>query len=235
MATQYQIQITMSQDTIAQLKSDTYSLYGFKAVRNGNGQAAPLVWFKTERQDLLTDTTINWVEQYQAYISNGQIISGGTINASNATEMKLGQTANVNKYGNLDAVNKGNSLAISLNNPSTTHYMASGISQLISGKASPMIALPLHGGTEEEFIPIEKVLLMFATSTVNTGTVIYQSYTKGVLLDLTTAEGSPKTRALKYEMDTGWDWDKQGWGTSVAANEDLVPILISGDALKKSK
>jgi hypothetical protein len=235
MATPYQIQITMSQDTIAALKSSGYALYGFKAVKNGNSNAAPLVWFKSQRQDLLTNTTINWVEQYQAYISNGQIISGGTIDASNAANMNLGQTANVNKYGNLDAVNKGNSLAISLNNPSQTPYMASGISQLISGKASPMIALPLYGETEEEFIPIEKVLLMFATPTVNTGTVLYQSYTEGVLLDLTAAEGSPKTRAVNYEMNTGWDWGKQAWGTSVPANEDLVPILISGGARRRSK
>jgi len=105
MATSYQIQITMTQETIAQLKKSGFNLYAFKAVQNGNKDAAPLVWFKTQRDDLLTNTTINWSEQYQAFISNSQIISGGVVDGSNAADINLGQTANVDKDGNLDAVN----------------------------------------------------------------------------------------------------------------------------------
>ena len=235
MATSYQIQITMTQETIAQLKKSGFNLYAFKAVQNGNKDAAPLVWFKTQRDDLLTNTTINWSEQYQAFISNSQIISGGVVDGSNAADINLGQTANVDKDGNLDAVNKGNALAISLNNPTQTPYQASGISELVNYKLSPMIALPLHGGTLEEFIPIEKVLLMFATPSVNTGTVIYQTYSEGVLVDLTTAQGTPKTRAIKYVVDKGWDWGLENWGQSVAADEDLVPILINPSSSRKRK
>jgi hypothetical protein len=235
MATKYQIQITMSDDTIQALKSSNYTLYAFKAVNNGNTNAAPLVWFKTQKDDLLRSTVINWEEQYQAYISNSQIISGGSVDGSNATDIDLGQTANVNQYGSLDAKNGGNSLAISLNNPTVTPYMASGISQLVKGQASPMIALPLYGETEEDFVPIEKVLLMFATPSVNTGTVIYKSYTEGVLVDLTAAPGSPKTRAVSYVINTGWDWGQQAWGRSVAAEEQLVPILIGNSPNRRRK
>ena len=75
---------------------------------------------------------------------------------------------------------------------------------------------------EDIIVPIEKVLLMFATEAVNTGTVIEKAYSEGVLIDLT----SEQTRKVTFGINSGWDWGGEPWGTVVDENEALSPILI---------
>jgi hypothetical protein len=226
MPTSYAIDIMMSASTVQQLKQSAFALYGFKAVQTANGAAAPIVWFQTQAQSLLTNTQVNWTEQYQAYISTSQIIANGIITASSAVDADLGETANVDKYGNLNIVELGTASAISLNNQSSQPW-TSGISQVVQGQPpSPMVALPLYGNMLDVIAPIEQVLLLFASPTVNTGTVIYKSYSSGVLVDLTGAPGNPASRTVMFDLNDGWSWGGAPWGTPVQAQEDLIPILI---------
>ena len=64
---------------------------------------------------------------------------------------------------------------------------------------------------------------MFASNTVNTGTVVYKSYSQGALVDLTTGQ----QRAVSFDIDNGWSWGTATWATAVAASESLVPLLIT--------
>jgi len=230
MAQGYSIDIMMSASTVQALKQSAFALYGFKAVQTANGSAAPVVWFQTQAQALLTNTQVNWTEQYQAYVSSSQIIPNGSIVASSAIDIDLAQTADVDQYGNLEIDEQGTASAISILNESSQPW-TSGISQVAQGQPpSPMVALPLYGNMLDVIAPIEKVLLMFASPTVNTGTVIYKSYSAGALIDLTGASGNPPSRTVMFDINDGWSWGGASWGTPIQAQEDLVPILISASS-----
>ena len=219
MSTPYEIDISLSPETVKELKDGGYALYGFKAVKSTVVGAAPLVWFTD--LNFLNTTRVKWTEQYQAYISTDQIISNGVIDASANVDINLGQTANVDEDQNLTPVSEGTPLAISIFNQSSMPLTA-GISQMNNGSANPMCAIPLHGNMLDVVVPIEKVLLTFASNTVNTGTVIYKAYASGLLIDLTSAN----TRSVSFDINNGWTWDGGTWGVPVRANESLVPLLI---------
>ena len=219
MPTPYEIDIMMSANTIAALKTNGFSLYGFKAVQTSSGGAAPTVWFQSNA--FLQTTQVQWSEQYQAYISDSQIIANGVITANTAVDIDLEQTADADAVGNLTVDEQGTPSAISIANQSSVQWTA-GISEMVNGVANPMCALPLFGNMLEVIAPIEKVLLMFASTTVDTGTVIYKGFSAGVLVDLTAVQ----TRSLTFDINNSWNWGGAGWGTAVPAQADLVPLLI---------
>ncbi|MDI1328364.1 MAG: hypothetical protein PSV23_16360 [Brevundimonas sp.] len=223
MATSYEIDIALSSDTITALKTQGFSLYAFKAVQSTIQGGAPLVWFKTN--NFLPSTQVVWQEQYQAYISTSQIISGGAVNAQNSIDMNLGDTADVDQYGNLMSASGGTESAISVLNQGPQPWTC-GISQLTNGVANPMCAIPLNGNMMDVVAPIERVLLTFATNTVNTGTVQYKCFSSGVLVDLTAAQ----TRAVSFDINQGWSWGSGTWARSILPNASLVPLLITSDA-----
>jgi hypothetical protein len=122
-----------------------------------------------------------------------------------------------------DVTDGGTPSALSLNNLSSTPYTC-GISQMQGGKPNPLCAFPLNGNHMDVIAPIEKILLMFATQVNNTGTVVEQAYSQGILIDLTSAQ----TRAVNYDINAGWSTPggSQGWATLVPANAQLIPLLI---------
>ena len=85
-----------------------------------------------------------------------------------------------------------------------------------------MCAFPLHGLMLDVIEPIEKVMFMFATNTQNTGTVIYKSYSSGVMIDLTQSQ----TRAVNFGIDAGWTWGTGTWAKQYPPSTSLVPLLI---------
>jgi len=216
----YEIDITMSTTTVDELKNEGYALYAFKAVQTASKGGAPLVWFKTT--SFLTSTSVTWEEEYQAYISTDEIVANGVVTATTYCEIDLAQTANVTQNGNISGSAGGTANAISLFNQGNAPWTA-GISQLSGGVANPMCAIPLHGNGLDVIAPIEKVLLMFTSNTVNTGTVVYKSYSQGALIDLTTGQ----QRAVSFDIDNGWSWGTSTWAKAVPANESLVPLLIT--------
>ena len=220
----YQIDISMSGDTVNALLDQGYNLYAFKAVDTSNRGGAPLVWFKT--QNFATDTQIDWQVDYEAYTSLTKIIPKGKITASNHYPIDLGQTLVVmGTTGTGEVEGKGTEGAISILNQTSTP-MTCGISQMVSGSAAPMCAFPLNGNMLDVIAPIEKVLLMFATNTVDTGTVIFQSFSQGVLIDLTAVNN----RTVTYDINTGWSWGTGTWAKKIAPGTDMVPFLIESSA-----
>ncbi|MFP2898008.1 hypothetical protein [Corallococcus sp. 4LFB] len=232
MATNYQITISMSDETLTALTDSGYYLYGFKGVSTSMKNGAPLVWFQSQAYS--QSTLIQWQEQYQAYTSTNAIIPGGHIAASAAYNIDLEQTLNVTGQSGIGQVVKGGTPgAISIVNQTSSHTpFTCGISQTqtIAGGASfntPLCAFPLHGVGTDVMAPIERCLLMFATEQVNTGTVISKAYCEGIVADLT--GGAP--RSLSFDIDKGWSWDGGAWASSVAAQTQLAPLLISSSTV----
>ncbi len=223
-STPYSVTISMSGSTVQTLLASNFQLYGFKAVQTTLGGGAPTVWFKTGT--FSSTTAVNWTEQYQAYTSTTVNFGPNTqIVASDSQNINLGQTMTVAAGGIGTVVNGGTTSAISIFNTTSTQFTC-GINQMQSVNGAqvptPLCAFPLYGNMLDVIAPIERVLLMFSTLPVNTGTVIYQAYSQGVLIDLT----SVQQRAVTFDINAGWSWGGGSWGQSVAANANLVPLLI---------
>lgn len=222
-ATQYEVDVEIPSDSVRRLSELGFNLYAFKAVQAATTGGAPLVWFKLSPEDYSEKTTIDWRVQYQAYTSRSTIIPNGRVTATFSTNIDLGQTLTVerNRGGGGEVTTGGPRQAISILNQTEVEYTC-GISQLVEGTPNPMCAFPLLGGNMDVIAPIEKILLMFSTTPVNTGTVIFQAYSEGLLIDLTSAN----TRSVRYEVNKGWSWGGFNWAQRVTANQNLVPLLI---------
>jgi hypothetical protein len=217
----YTINITMTPSTVTVLSRNGFALYGFKAVKTTTQGAAPLVWFQT--RSVFLNTQVTWTDQYRAYLSASPITPNGTIAVSSAIAVDLGQTAVVGQNGQLTAIAQGTPSAISLSSASFQQWTA-GVAQPGPDQSpSPLVALPLSGSGIEVIAPVEKVLLLFAQTTFSAGTVSYKAYAPGILVDLTGAS----QRNVSYDINNGWNSGGNAWATPVAAQQDLIPILVN--------
>jgi hypothetical protein len=220
--TNYTVTINFADTTPAQLNSQGYLLYGFKAVQTSQKGGVPVVWFafNSATTPFQPSATINWSEQYQGYITDAAAITNGQITAENQWDMSLGQVVDVTTS---DVTDGGNPAALSLNNPGSIPYTC-GISQMQGDTPNPLCAFPLNGNHMDVIAPIEKILLMFSTDVHNTGTVVEQAYSQAILIDLTSAQ----TRAVNYDINNGWSTPggTQGWAQTFPPNSELVPMLI---------
>jgi|1186.fasta_scaffold08804_2 hypothetical protein len=222
-ASTYQVNITMNQNTADTLCSQGYQLYGFKAV-SGPGNGRPVVWFSTSTFGL--STAVTWTESYRVFTSRSASVGPNTkVSVDNDYDAALGDLLTVNSpTGTGLLTNGGPAGAISVVN-STSNPFSCGISQLQSdGTYAPLAAFPLFGNNEDEMVPVEKVFLMFASDTVDTGTVIEKSFGSGILIDLTGAA----TRSVSYDLNASWSDNQGTWGTVFPPNTSLVPLLIGG-------
>lgn len=117
----------------------------------------------------------------------------------------------------------GTAGAISIYN-TTQKPFTCGISVKTDGNSNPICAFPLYGESMDVMVPIEKVLVMFASDEVNTGTVIEKSFTSSFLVDMTGA--SDNKRQVKFNINTSWDADGASWATKEKPNVQLAPLLI---------
>ena len=223
--TTYEIDITMSEDTVTTLFDGAYNLYGFKAVQASQSGGSPLVWFTLAKTGYSATTKLTWSVQYEAYTSHTSIIPNGQVQASFSTQIGLGQTLEVGVAGEGNVKDVGTAQAISLLNTTSTPFTCGIAQHSADGNNNPMCAFPLYGRQLDVIAPIEKVLLMFSSMPVNTGTVIEQAYGPGVLVDLTGA--STNTRQVSYDINAGWSGGGYSGAQAVTADANLVPLLIT--------
>ncbi len=82
----------------------------------------------------------------------------------------------------------------------------------------------------DDVTPVQKLLLIFSTNQMKTGTAIdyiygaysLASYSPGIFIDLTGAQ----QRAVNYDINEGWSWGGYAWAREIASNSNLVPLLI---------
>lgn len=229
-ASKYQVVITMPQATADTLNQNGYQLYGFKAV-SGPAGGKPVVWFATGNYGL--NTRVQWTESYRVFTSRNTNVGPNTqVSVDNDYPAGLNDVLTVTSPTGTGAVADGGPEdAISVVNATSTPFTC-GISQLQSdGTYAPLAVFPLFGNTEDEMVPVEKVFLMFASPTVDTGTVIEKSFSSGILIDLTGApqDGSGVvTRNVSFDINSSWSDNEQTWGTVLPPNTALVPLLIQG-------
>ena len=228
----YQVTITMTPETVTKLDNGNYTLYGFTAVQSSDDAGRPLVWFK--RDTYSTSTIVGWQAQYQAYTSHNPIIANRQIVPGFSININRGQTLKVVAGGTGTVVSEGPSTAISIYNTTQSEFTC-GISEVVGGTDQPLCAFPLYGSQMDYITPLQKLLLMFSTNQIKTGTVINYMYgynylttqSPGIFIDLASAN----ERAVNFHINEGWSWGGSVWAIQIPPNADLVPLLIEdGDS-----
>lgn len=220
MATPYSITVNLDAPTLQKFTQNGFQLYGFKAVQ-GPPQGRPVVWFQTG--NFLSTTQVKWTEQYKAYISTATQLNPQTvITAASSCPIDVGQVATA-ANGVLTVSQGPDSQGIRISNGTTTDYTC-GLAQQEgnSGAYNPICAFPLLGSTLDLLVPIEKVFLMFATQVLDTGMVLEQAFSGGVLVDLT---GETSVNVAYSSTQLG-GWVPQPGVTVYAPNTSLLPLLI---------
>jgi hypothetical protein len=217
--TGYQIEITMTDDTVARLQKNGFTLYGFKAVRTA-GSGVPVIWFQTTSFSLTT--SVQWTASYQAYTSHSQITPGGQVTAVTSYDIGLDQVLAVSDPRGTGEVGPGgNPGGISILNETRTPFTC-GIAQQLEDAYAPTCAIPLFGGFLDVIVPVEKVFLMFSPVSMDTGTVVERSSGPGILIDLTGVSG----RTVGFDADNGWSWAGHApWAKAFPPNQELAPLL----------
>jgi hypothetical protein len=220
----YNLNISMDGETVEKLESMGMHLYAFKAVKATGNAGRPLVWFRSDTFSL--NTQVNWRVEYQAYSSRNEIVPNGQIVSSAAYPADLGQTFTITgTRGTGEVTQAGDPRAITIRSAVETRFSC-GVSQKNDNGYAPICALPIFNGFADVIVPVEKVLVMFASDTVNTGTVITKAYSPAVLVDLT----GVTSRTVSYSIDKKWSWGGATWARGVEADADLVPLLIEPSA-----
>lgn len=227
--TERKITIQMDQKTVENLVDSGFSLYAFKAVKSSIKGGAPLVWFQTTNYSTKTD--IRYETNYSAFTSKVTHLKDGTeVTASATYGVDLGDVLNVTSSAGMgDVTREGEAGTISILNKTNTQFTC-GISQESSEGSTQLCALPLFGNNLDVMVPIEKVLLTFATNSVDTGSVIYRAYAPSLMVDLT----GETERTVTYDLNRNWQANAEGWARRIPVNADLVPLLIESSSSAKS-
>jgi hypothetical protein len=201
-----------------------YYLTAFKGVGTSASNGQPTTWFTNGAP--ASKISVNWSESYQAYNADVEIIPNGTIKTSNPLNVDLGDQYAFGPGGVPTVTRNGPSPgAVTILNSSGKKYTV-GLSQSVGGTYAALCAFPLNGGEFSlALTPVETVLLMWASRTINTGTVIVTGYSSGLLIDMT---GAPQgTREVQYDTSNGWKLNNQAWTEQVAINTLLAGVLIT--------
>jgi hypothetical protein len=223
MANQFQVNLNLDGQTVIDLTKNGFLLYGFKGL-DGPPKAAPVVWFSTNQ--FSESNQIIWQEQYGGYTSRTTPIAPkAKIVAEASAPMTLGQLMTIDA-GGVPTVTNDQDLGMLeiLNATNTTFTCGVTVVDPVSQTANAICAFELLPGDLEEFLPIEKIFLMFATVPVDTGTVIEQSFGPGILIDMT---GQTAPVVVSFTTSIANGWSGPGNTTNFAADADLLSLLIN--------
>ena len=188
----YSVTVSIDQVTRTYLKGHAYSMYVFKGINAGAG-AVSTVWETITGSQLYdqAENKISWTENFyigetQIQAQNGATITGGNPYTGASSSPAVIQLNRLYTYGDIDwnknpteGVNN-KSFAIQ-NKPHKTNNFY--VSQHESGKYIVVQSIPGASGIGT-FEPVEKIAVILATQSHNTGTLITQTYSPGLIVFL---------------------------------------------------
>ncbi|MET0274553.1 MAG: hypothetical protein ABW360_16320 [Phenylobacterium sp.] len=215
MTPSHRVTVTLDAATLKALQAAGDSLLAFKGFTFG-GSGAPLVWVATRQ--FLTNTSIAWQPQYQAFISRDALVAGAVIQPLATCPLSLGQTVLVDVQGELSVQAVGSPGALSITNQTPSIWTAGFIQT--GWDMAPAFALSLYPQTVSVIVPDGRLLLMFCADALAEGEVVLSAPADGLLVDAAAAE-----RTVAYDIEGGWSWDGGPWAVKVAAGADLRTLL----------
>jgi hypothetical protein len=227
MATQYSITLTIPQATVAQLVAGGYWLHGFKAVQSASPGGAPVVWFAT--QNFLESNLLTWSEQYEAYLAESTPLGPNVqINASTSCPIGLQEQVTASAVG-LGTPEASTSQGISIINGSTIPFTCglmlqqpSGLGGSGSNSPTPLCAFSLPPTMTDEMLPLEQVVLLFATEETPSGTVLEQSQSWAVAITFTTSN----SMSVTYDLSQQGGWVAAPGVVPQQQPVNLIPLVV---------
>jgi hypothetical protein len=223
MADTYTITIDLDDDTLNKLNQTGQYLRAYKGVKTGISGGVSTVWFKSN--NFSNNMTVQWTEQYAGYISNYQQLKGGVnITAQSTKPMDLGETLSVSDNGTTVVNSTGQAGDIIIKNTGSKEWNC-GMAQKVGSnqEASILCAFPLFGHYADIMMPYEKILLVFESGQIDTGTVIEETIGESIIITL---DGQDKSRDVNYNIDTGWDAHSAGWAEICKDSVNIADKLI---------
>lgn len=219
----YSVGIEMAVQTALALEQGGYRLFGFKGVQSSTPNGAPVVWLNTGTYS--TETEIRWERQFEAYGSTSEIKPGVEISGRNSQPIKLGEKFTIISDLGIGEVSTGGPSGIITVINNRTKPFAVGVSQAQAGqRAAPLCAVQLYGLNSATFLPVEKVLLTFATQPFQVGTVIVQMFAPGLLIDM----GTEQRRNVTFDINHGWSAaGNPPWAYKVNSGDLITPLLMT--------
>jgi hypothetical protein len=222
--------ITLSSTTVDALLKGGYSLSLLFATAMTNAAARPTVAFST--RDIMPRMALEWSLSVGAYTSSSPILAGRVISPGFETVVEPGETFLVHAGGGGEVKSEGVFSAITMINE-TGHQFTSGLSRVVLGSRvpAPIYAVPLYGHQINVATPLPRCLLLFTTQPASPGTAL-EKYTPSAghggscSQALLVSVDQSQQRSLSFDMNTGWEWRGNSWGTIVRADADLVSLLI---------
>ncbi|HUI19457.1 MAG TPA: hypothetical protein VLZ74_00195 [Methylocella sp.] len=205
----YNVTVSIDGATRDYLMGHSYSMYVFKGVQAGGG-AVSTVWQTITGQQLYGQATnvINWTENFYIGETQVQMTNGATITGTapyngadgNPAPVALGKLYTYDTTGWQPQPKPGpqpQSFAIT-NLPKQTNNFY--VSQNDSGQYIVVQNLVGNGGLGT-FQPLESIAILLATQSYDTGTLIIQTYTPGIIAMLS---GQAPNVQVAYNVNTGW-------------------------------
>jgi hypothetical protein len=220
----YSVTINLDTATLNQLNASAYSLCCLLAAQVGDASALPLLW--SINKSFVSHNVVNWPATCTVFTAAAPggtepLAAGDVVTMGWSTPMNLGQLLTVQATGNGTVSNVGEQSVFAVLNASTTGQLCG----LAAGP--PLCALPLLGQTGQVFNSLPKIMLLFANGQLPPlGTAIDKwpgGRTAALLVDA--SQGNNPT--VSFNINTGWDYNQQAWGTSVPFTDELAPYLIA--------
>jgi len=218
----YSVTITIDDNSIRQLYASGYQLCCLLATQVGDASTLPLLWSTTK--SYMETNVVSWPTTctvFTAAAPAGPLAAGDVVTAGWSTPMSLGQLLTVQATGTGTVSNDGEPGVFAVLNASTTGLLCG-----LAAAGLPLCALPLPGQTGQVVNSLPKIMLFFANGQLPPlGTAIDKwpgGRTAALLVDA--SQGNNPT--VGFNLNTGWNYQQQGWGTPVPFTEALAPYLI---------
>ncbi len=225
----YEVDISLSVPTLNALTKGGYYLYILLATRITDGAARPTIW--GAKQALSMATTITWPAAISVYTSTTPMVSGKAVSVGFKAPIAGGQTLEVAAAGIGTVMDGGPASMITIDNKVSNPFVTGFARADAAGDQMPVFAAPLYGKQSIQAFPLPQALLNFTTKKYAPGTILDSiqpasepaaAFGQSLLIDMTTA----KKRQVSYDINNGWDWNKESWAKTIPANADLTRILI---------
>ncbi len=221
MPTTLPFSLSLSNQTVTDLKNAGMKLYFFRQSATSTLSASPLV---LDRQDnYLSNNPYNLDNSFQAYISTTPLKDNAQINPGSMIAASPGQTVIVDNVGTLSVQNSAPSkeaIYFSLSNGSyTAGLMSPGPN---SGQSAPFVGFNLVPNLGSGLAPKNTILMGWSASSYSVGSLMAYAPSQCLLLNLDLCGTSPN---CIYNSATGWDCSLPG-SSLVPAYTPLKSVLI---------
>lgn len=216
----YTIQINISDATLSILTANNWQLQVFKGVKSGASGKITLWQHITTFNNIIK---LEWEDQYGGYVDKSAIKNGATIDVTSKTRpMEIGQRMTLNADSTVSLTTlDARADAFTFFSVKNEEWVC-GVSQFANNAYSPLCVFNLYGHTANFIEPYDKVVLVFSTEQVDTGSVVEDAI--GASVEVTLSPDFP-TISLGYDINTSW-----ATNGNVYAKVNPLPIALA-DAL----